>query len=156
MWFMSTLTVVVLLFGYHTSLSGPSGASTATKPVISSTPSAGTPATPSSPRKGGPAGSRANGAGSGPTTVFGPSVNTRWGPVKVAITTSSGKVTAVKVVDYPSGNSTDDQINSYALPVLVRETMDRQSARIDMVSGATITSGGYIRSLQAALDKAGL
>jgi uncharacterized protein with FMN-binding domain len=76
--------------------------------------------------------------------------------VRVAITTSGGKVTAVKVVDYPSGNSTDAQINSYALPVLVQETMDQQSAHIDMVSGATITSGGYIQSLQAALDKAGL
>jgi uncharacterized protein with FMN-binding domain len=152
MWFMSTVTVVVLLFGYHTSTSGPNGAASATKPVISSTPSSSTPSSANSGTGSAGTGS----AGSGTTTVTGPSVDTRWGPVRVAITTSGGKVTAVKVVDYPSGNSTDAQINSYALPVLVQETMDKQSAHIDMVSGATVTSGGYIQSLQAALDKAGL
>lgn len=30
-----------------------------------------------------------------------------------------------------------------------------QSAQIDMVSGATVTSTGYLQSLQSALDKAG-
>jgi len=30
-----------------------------------------------------------------------------------------------------------------------------QSAEIDMVSGATVTSEGYLQSLQAALDEAG-
>jgi FMN-binding domain len=29
-----------------------------------------------------------------------------------------------------------------------------QSANIDMVSGATVTSWGYVKSLQAALDQA--
>jgi uncharacterized protein with FMN-binding domain len=161
MWFMGTVTAVVLLFGYHTSTSGPNGASTAAKPVISSTPSI----TPSTSTSGSSTSGSSNpgsstaggGAGAGAAvTVTGPSVNTRWGPVQVAVTTSGGKVTSVKVLDYPSGNSTDAQINSYALPVLVQETMDQQSAHIDMVSGATITSGGYIQSLQAALDKAGL
>ena len=149
MWFMSTVTVVVLLVGYHTSTSGPNAAASAAKPVISSTPSSSTPSSSKT-------GTTPAGSGSRTATVTGPSVDTRWGPVRVAITTSGGKVTGVKVVDYPSGNSTDAQINSYALPVLVQETMNQQSAHIDMVSGATITSGGYIQSLQAALDKAGL
>ena len=34
--------------------------------------------------------------------------------------------------------------------------MAANSAQIDMVSGATYTSEGYIGSLQSALDKAGL
>ena len=34
--------------------------------------------------------------------------------------------------------------------------MDAQSAHIDMVSGATVTSDGYVQSLQSALDQAGL
>jgi uncharacterized protein with FMN-binding domain len=58
------------------------------------------------------------------------------------------------VIQYPSGNNTDEQINSYALPTLVRATLDAQSANIDMVSGATVTSGGYVQSLQSALDQA--
>ena len=56
----------------------------------------------------------------------------------------------------PSGNPKDDQINSYALPVLIQETLNAQSAQIDMVSGATVTSGGYLQSLQSALDQANL
>ena len=48
----------------------------------------------------------------------------------------------------------DDRINSYALPQLIQETLDAQSADIDMVSGATVTSGGYLQSLQSALDQA--
>ena len=34
--------------------------------------------------------------------------------------------------------------------------MDAGSADVDMVSGATVTSEGYLESLQSALDKAGL
>jgi uncharacterized protein with FMN-binding domain len=40
--------------------------------------------------------------------------------------------------------------------VLVTETLQAQSAHIDMVSGATVTSDGYVESLQSALDQAGL
>jgi uncharacterized protein with FMN-binding domain len=47
-------------------------------------------------------------------------------------------------------------MNDRALPILVDETMAAQSADIDMVSGATVASEGYLASLQAALDEAGL
>ena len=56
----------------------------------------------------------------------------------------------------PNGNPKDVEINNYALPLLVQETLDQQSAAIDMVSGATVTSTGYLQSLQSALDEAGL
>jgi uncharacterized protein with FMN-binding domain len=62
----------------------------------------------------------------------------------------------VSVVDYPDGNPKDQEINSYALPILIDETVTAQSAGIDMVSGATVTSVGYQQSLQSALDEAGL
>jgi uncharacterized protein with FMN-binding domain len=74
----------------------------------------------------------------------------------VQITVAGGKVTAVDVVEYPNGNGRDQQINARALPVLVSETLKAQSAHIDMVSGATVTSDGYVESLQSALDQAGL
>jgi uncharacterized protein with FMN-binding domain len=76
--------------------------------------------------------------------------------VQVEITTSGGKISDVEVVEYPDNNPRDQEINSYALPILVQETLDAQGADIDMVSGATVTSGGYVQSLQAALDQAGL
>lgn len=152
MWAMATVTTVVLLFGYHTSTSGPSASSqVAQTPVGGSlSPSAGG-SSPSSP-------SSSAATSSTPTSarITGPTVDTQWGPVQVEITTSGRKITAVDVVRYPSGNGRDQEINSYALPVLVQETLRAQNAHIDMVSGATVTSGGYLRSLQAALDRAGL
>jgi uncharacterized protein with FMN-binding domain len=88
--------------------------------------------------------------------VTGDVAQTRWGPVQVQITVAGGKITAVSVVQYPNNNPRDQEINSYALPVLVQETTSAQSANIDMVSGATVTSEGYLQSLQSALDKAGM
>jgi hypothetical protein len=154
MWILSTVTVVVLLFGYHTSTSGPTSAG---EQVISSTTGTGSAGTSST--TSGSSSSASGGAGSSSssaTTTTGPAVDTRWGPVQVEITTSAGKLTGVDVVEYPNNNPRDQEINSYALPVLVQETLDAQSANIDMVSGATVTSDGYLQSLQAALDEAGL
>jgi uncharacterized protein with FMN-binding domain len=37
--------------------------------------------------------------------------------------------------------------------MLEREVISAQSAQVDMVSGATYTSQGYLRSLQSALDR---
>ena len=160
MWFLSTVTVVVLLFGYHTSTSGPSSASE--QVIAGGTTGTGSASTGTgSSGSSGASGSSGSGSGSGSSgssngTVTGPSVDTRWGPVQVEITTSGGKITAVDVVEYPNNNPRDQEINSFAIPTLVQETLDAQSADIDMVSGATVTSDGYLQSLQAALDEAGL
>ncbi len=88
--------------------------------------------------------------------VTGSTVDTRWGPVQVAITVKGNKITAVAVPVYPNGNNRDAEINNYALPVLVQETLSAQSAQIDAVSGASVTSNGYISSLQSAIDAANL
>jgi uncharacterized protein with FMN-binding domain len=73
----------------------------------------------------------------------------------VKITVTNDRISDVRVVQYPNGNNRDAEINDYALPILVNETLDAQSAKIDMVSGATVTSDGYVQSLQSALDEAG-
>jgi uncharacterized protein with FMN-binding domain len=74
----------------------------------------------------------------------------------VALVVDSGKVTKVSVLQYPNGNGRDAEINARALPILTQETIDAQGANIDMVSGATVTSDGYLTSLQSALDQANL
>jgi uncharacterized protein with FMN-binding domain len=157
LWFMSTLTVVTLLFGYHTSTSSEmaSGGTTSVQasPAVPGSTSSGTSDGTSS---GSTTSGGTSSATTSPTTVTGDSTDTRWGPVQVQITVANGQITDVTVVDYPSGNGKDRQINARALPVLVQETLDAQSAKIDMVSGATVTSEGYIGSLQSALDEAGL
>lgn len=89
-------------------------------------------------------------------TYTGDSVDTQWGPVQVRITVTNGKVTKADAIVYPTENPRDQQINSYAIPALDREAVAAGSAQIDMISGATYTSTGYLQSLQSALDKAGL
>ena len=44
----------------------------------------------------------------------------------------------------------------WAMPLPQQETLQAQSANIDSVSGATVTSDGYKESLQAALNAAHL
>ncbi|GGQ06933.1 FMN-binding protein [Streptosporangium pseudovulgare] len=96
------------------------------------------------------------GATSGDRTVTGDAADTRWGPVQVELVLSGGKVAGVKVLQAPMGNHRDIEINDEALPILNEAVLSAQSADIDTVSGATYTSDGYIRSLQSALDRAGL
>jgi uncharacterized protein with FMN-binding domain len=150
LWALSTLSAVVLLFGYRTSTSG--APPVAQSPIVGSQPAGAGAAAGASTRPGTP---NAN-AASAKTTVTGSVAQTQWGPVQVQITSANGSITDVRVLQYPSGNGTDAQINSYALPILVDETLQAQDARIDMVSGATVTSDGYLRSLQSALDQANL
>jgi uncharacterized protein with FMN-binding domain len=142
LWLLSTLTVVVLLFGYD--------ASHATNTIAASPPAVVSGA-------GAVSGSGSSTAsGKATRTVTGSVASTEWGPVQLRLSISGGKVTGVTVLQQPSGNPRDDQINSYALPILDQETVKAQSAKIDMVSGATVTSTGYVQSLQSALDQAGL
>ncbi|MFG2822348.1 FMN-binding protein [Kitasatospora sp. NPDC048365] len=89
-------------------------------------------------------------------SVTGDAVNTRYGPVQVKVTLDGTKITRIDVVEYPSHDRKDQEINSYAIPLLNQEAIAAQSADIDVVSGATYTSDGYTGSLQSALDKAGV
>jgi uncharacterized protein with FMN-binding domain len=148
-WLASTVTVVVLLFGYHTSTNKTTSGTTEGG-TSGSTTSANEPgASPSSPSSGS-SGTRSTKI----TTYTGSVAQTRWGPVQVKISVQGGRLTKVTILQHPTGNSRDAQINNYALPILINESLTAQSANIDMVSGATVTSGGYVRSLQAALDEA--
>jgi uncharacterized protein with FMN-binding domain len=96
-------------------------------------------------------------AASGPAkTVTGAAWPTIYGPVQIRITVRSGRITTVDALQFPQETVNDQQINAFAIPRLNQETLTADSAKIDTVSGATYTSGGYIGSLQNALDKAGL
>jgi uncharacterized protein with FMN-binding domain len=76
--------------------------------------------------------------------------------VQVRISGRGGKVVDASALQVPSGNGRDAQINGYAVPILNSEAVSAGTANIDTVSGATVTSVGYITSLQAAIDAAGL
>lgn len=128
-------------------------ASVANPPAAISTTGPNTPgATPNT----GSEPSASGGTGSSTNTVTGDPADTRWGPVQVRITVTNSKLSDATAIVYPSENPRDQEINSYAIPALNREAVSAGSAKIDMISGATYTSQGYIQSLQSALDKAGL
>lgn len=164
-WALSTLTVLVLLFSYHTSTSSAVApaeqiAAPGSGPVASSSGAGGPPASGSSGAAGtsGRAASppSSGAAVAGTSTVAGGAVDTRFGPVQVQLTVTGGKVTAVDVLQVPNGERRDQLINSRAVPILNSEAVSAQSAKIDAVSGATVTSDAYIQSLQSAIDKAHL
>jgi uncharacterized protein with FMN-binding domain len=139
MWFVGTVVAVVLLFSYRTSTSGAGGAGTAAPPgVVTPAADATTPAAD----------------GTAAVVVNGTVAQTRWGPVQVQVRIASGKITDVKTLQVPNGNRRDAEINAYAVPRLRAEVLAAQNANIDAVSGATVTSDGYVSSLQAALDRA--
>ncbi|MFE7036692.1 FMN-binding protein [Streptomyces sp. NPDC057621] len=90
----------------------------------------------------------ASSSGDGSSQVVkGTTVNTEKGPVQVEVTFDGDKITAVKLLQQPNHPQTEA-----AVPKLVASTLEAQSADVDTVSGATITSDGYRESLQAAID----
>ena len=89
-------------------------------------------------------------------TYTGNSEDTQYGPVQVRATISGGKLTDVTVLQVPDNGRYEDQIVTVAIPILHSEALSKQSANIDIVSGATYTSQGYSQSLQSALNQAGL
>ena len=160
---VATITGLVLLLSFKTHGAGIAVSKPAT--ISTGKTGTGTTSTGSSSSSGSTSsgstssGSSASGSSAtstGSSTVTGDSVDTRWGPVQVQITVANGKVTAAQAVVYPQNNGRDQEINSYAVPALNQEAVAAGSANIQMVSGATYTSDGYIQSLQSALDKAGV
>ncbi|MFJ2951180.1 FMN-binding protein [Streptomyces sp. NPDC087226] len=98
-----------------------------------------------------PQGGAAQPIGNG--TVTGDAAQTQYGAVQVRLTVSGGKITRAEAVQAPKGGQSD-QVTSGSVPRLNQAAVAAQSADIDVVSGATYTSGGYKKSLQSALDKA--
>ncbi|MBV9446202.1 MAG: FMN-binding protein [Streptosporangiaceae bacterium] len=92
----------------------------------------------------------------GERAVDGNVANTAYGPVQIQVVVKKGKIVKVNILEQPSSTAHDLQIGQFAFPQLISETLKAQSARIDAVSGGTYTSGGYIKSLQSAIDNGAL
>lgn len=133
LWVVATVTVLVLLFSYRTSTSSTMAASQQTGATT-------------------PAADRASLSVSGP--VDGDAVPTRFGVVQVRITVQDGRIASAEALQVPYRDRRDQEINARAVPLLAAQTVQRQSAQLDAVSGATLTSVGYMQSLQSAIDRA--
>lgn len=94
--------------------------------------------------------SASSSGGSTTTVVSGSTIDTEKGPVQVEVTFDGDRIASVRMLQQPNHPQT-----TAAVPQLIEETLQAQSADIDTVSGATITSDGYKESLQAAIDAKG-
>jgi uncharacterized protein with FMN-binding domain len=83
-------------------------------------------------------------------------VQTQYGGVQVSVRYSGHRILDVTALHLTDSSDTSVSISAQAAPVLRQEALAAQSARIDMVSGASFTSQAYVQSLQAALDAAHL
>jgi len=138
---------------------GSTGAGTGT------TGSAGSGAGSSSKSSSGSAGSSAAASGSTGSsgassnaggTFAGDVVQTRFGSVQVQISVTGGKITDVTALQLTDEDRRSVQISNRAAPLLRAEVLKAQSANVQTISGATVTSSAYLTSLQAALDAAHL
>lgn len=78
-----------------------------------------------------------------------------YGLVQVQAVIQNGKIASVRFLQRPNDNPTTRAINDQAGPYLVQEAIQAQSARVDVITGATDTSMAFIQSLTAALSHAG-
>lgn len=181
LWLMSTIGALVLLFGYRTSTQPPHDeAVDASQARPAPAPSGSAPSggkaeadeddnadegsnddpdgsdeQETDGESGGDGGEESGESGES-GTFEGALTQTAQGPVQVSITVAGGKFTDISVLTAPSGSGRHEEINSRALPILKSEALQKQSADLDTVSGATATSDGYRESLQAAIDAANL
>lgn len=84
----------------------------------------------------------------------GPAADAYYGIIQIQALVQGGRLTALKVLKYPNDRRTSVSINRQALPMLRDEAISAQSADVDIISGATLTSRAFIQSLGGALKKA--
>ena len=121
-----------------------------TSPPTTAPPPSGatsTPGTQPAPTTTAPSASR---------TVDGPDVPNQYGDVQVRVVVQGSHIVDVQALQLPSDRPRSAEISRQAEPYLRQETLQAQSANIDVVSGATFTSYSYAQSLQSALDQAGM
>jgi len=135
-----------------------SGASQDASASSASAPTADPPSSSSgvntSTQNPAPTSASSNSSGYKDGTYTGPTVDVNYGLVEVQATIRNGKIAQVQFLQYPSDRRTSQQINAIAMPYLQQEAIQVQSANVDIVSGATLTSEGFQMSLQSALANA--
>ena len=88
-----------------------------------------------------------------PKVVRGSKVSMSWGPVQVSIRVSGRRIVSISAT-YPTDRRRSAVINGYAIPALRSEVLRAQSAKVHLISGATLTSRAYLTSLQRAITQA--
>jgi len=84
----------------------------------------------------------------------GPEVDAYYGLVQVQATIQNGQIASVDFLEYPHDRRTSQRINAQAVPYLQTEALQAQSAQVNIISGATLTSEAFMESLNTALASA--
>lgn len=72
----------------------------------------------------------------------------KWRANKAKVTVKSNKVTDIEIVEDKVSNTTEIKNK------LFQRVIDKQSLQVDTISGATITSKAYLKSIENALKNA--
>jgi len=86
-------------------------------------------------------------------TATGAAYQFRYGIVQVAVTVEGDQIVDVQALQMPDGDRHSASISQQVEPMLRESALAVDSAKIDIVSGATYTSMAYAYSLQSALDQ---
>ncbi|MBI1794963.1 MAG: FMN-binding protein [Chloroflexi bacterium] len=157
------VVIAFIAYAIHQRLTNSNAASTASSSSTSSLPasqqqtsasSANTVPQPASSSNPAPAANQTSSSTYKNGTFTGPQVDAYYGIVQVEAIVQNGKIADVQFLEYPNERQTSVRINSIAMPYLQQEAVQAQSANVDLVSGATLTSQAFIMSLQSALNSA--
>lgn len=77
-----------------------------------------------------------------------------YGTVQVKAIIAGGKITDIQFLQMPSDPGHTSEVTAAVEPLLKQEALSAQSASVDIISGATQTSGGFQASLASALAMA--
>lgn len=77
-----------------------------------------------------------------------------WGIVQVKAVIQGGKIADVQFLQMPFDRARSAEITDLAKPLLKTEAIKAQSAQVDLVTSATMTSIGFRETLASALAEA--
>ncbi len=84
----------------------------------------------------------------------GPVVDAYYGLMQIQAIIKGGRLSSIRILKYPNDRRTSIFINRQALPMLRDEVIRAQSAQVNIISGATLSSEAFIQSLGAAMSQA--
>ena len=146
----------VLLIGWQASVHGSVTSSATTSSGTTATSQPSSSATATHPTTAAPPNSATAGQATGgyiDGTYTGSAYSNEFGSWTVTVTITDGQITDV-TASTTARDHHSQGINTQAVPRLRTQVLTAQSAQVDTISGATLTSKSYLSSLQSALDEA--
>lgn len=81
-------------------------------------------------------------------------VESLWGMIQVKAVIQGGKIADVQFLQMPFDRARSVEVTDFVKPLLKSEAIREQTAHVDLVSSATVTSVGFRDALDSALAKA--